>query len=252
MLNYLKAELYKLLHQRSFCVSLSLLLFLEGLMAVLLRLTGIQWVLNQSVVLLCGMFPFGFFLIYPLSTFIFSEQYKHNTLKNELTFGLPRPRVYLGKLLTAAIVCIFTCVLAVTVFLGASRILFPPATGVDLAVDLTLLGHCLLIALPLWLGALSLLHMLQFMIKNTTLFTVLYIAYFLFLEPMVWVLVNSVAGEPLRGNLQALQSVLLSTPLDHLSGSLTPILGWAWLVGIGWLAVTTLLGLLVFYKRDIK
>lgn len=252
MLNYLKAELYKLLRQRSFCVSLSLLLFFEGLLAVLLRLMGVQWTFNQSAVLLCGLLPFGFFLIYPLSTFVFSEQYKHNTLKNEIFFGLPRSRIYLGKLLSAAITCIFTCTLAIAFFLGASWLLFPVAPGADLIVKVNILGYCLLIALPLWLGALSLLHMLQFSIKNTTVFTVLYIAYFMVFEPLVWLFASSLTVKPWHNAFNVLHRLQLSTPLDNLSGNLTPVLGWAWLVGVGWLVVTTAVGLFTFCKRDIK
>lgn len=251
MLNYLKAELYKLLHQRAFCVSLSLLLALEGLLVVLLRALG-AWNFNQSVSLLYGGLPAGFFLIYPLGTLAFSEQYKYNTLKNELSFGIPRARVYLGKLLASAIICIFACALVIAFFLGASWVLFPVAPGGGLPTDLGTLAHCLLIALPPWLGALSLLHMLQFTTKNTVLFTVLYIAYFMVFEPFVGLFANSLTVAAWQNAFYILHRLQLSTPLNNLTGDLTPVLMWAWLVGMGWVVVTCAIGLTVFSKKDIK
>ena len=251
MLNYLKAELYKLLHQRAFCVSLSLLLVLEGMLAVLQRLIG-SWDFNRTVALLCGGLPAGFFLIYPLGTFVFSEQYKHNTLKNEQAFNFSRQRIYLGKFFASAITCTFVCILSIGFFLGFSWFLCPNEPGADAVTGLILLGYCLLIAFPLWLGALSLLHMLQFSIKNTTVFTVLYIAYFMAFEPMVWLFANSLTVKPWNDTFSVLYRVQLSTPLSHLTGNLTPILGWAWLVGMGWLVLTTVVGLFLFRKRDIK
>ena len=37
---------------------------------------------------------------------VFSDQYKNNTLKNEVSYGVPRVRIYLGKLIVAILVAI--------------------------------------------------------------------------------------------------------------------------------------------------
>ena len=49
---------------------------------------------------------------------VFSEQYKIGTLKNEISYGIPRSRIYLGKLVLEIAVAVLACALAVGLYLA--------------------------------------------------------------------------------------------------------------------------------------
>ena len=48
----------------------------------------------------------GIYLVPAICDIIFSDQYKLNTLKNEMAYGTPRLRVYFGKLLASVITAV--------------------------------------------------------------------------------------------------------------------------------------------------
>ena len=101
MRNYLAAECYKTFHRKYFYIVLAVCLGLE------LVLLGGCWLTlswgnpNVTFSSTAVLVPFllGMGLCAPLITgdIVFSDQYKHNTLKNEVSYGVPRARIYLGK-----------------------------------------------------------------------------------------------------------------------------------------------------------
>ena len=75
----------------------------------------------------------GLWLVAIGGDLVFSEQYKHHTLKNEVSFGIPRARIYLSRwaavflvmlLLYAVLVAVYA--LSALLLLGLDRI--PPAS----------------------------------------------------------------------------------------------------------------------------
>lgn len=248
MLNYLNAELYKLRHDRMTWVTYLLLALLELLFLAGLWLTESRdWRLAELVSILPPMLFLGFFLLIFPASIAFSEQHKHRTLKNELNFGIPRTRIYLGKLFTSLLAAGAACLVLLMIWLGCAALLFDGwAEREELILHLSELGQALGTALPLWLGALGLFHALQFTVKNTTVATVLYIAYFIVIEP-VGAAVVGLGGEHRAGVFfQIFNRGLLSTLLTGTE------MGWAWLVGLGWLAASTAVGLILFLGQDVQ
>jgi len=256
VLNYLKAELFKGARWRA---ALPMALLLGSLVALLLLLTwatSTNWQLIDSVTFLLDMLILGFFLLILPASAVFSEQYKHKTLKNEVCFGIPRVRVYLGKLLASVVMAAILCAWMMLLWLGLSAALFQAAPREELARAAAKLGLGLLTALPLWLGALGLFHALQFTLKSTTLVYVLYLGYFIAVEPIVGLLGllnEEKVGPVFFGICSLLSKCALSWPLEGLSVGLgLKRLAWAWPLGLGWLAVTTAVGLALFRRQDIQ
>ena len=103
----------------------------------------------------------GLWLVAIGGDLVFSEQYKHHTLKNEVSFGIPRARIYLSRwaavflvmlLLYAVLVAVYT--LSALLLLGLDRDPSGLTSGGGFLLSVyTLTAHLILflISLPLYL-----------------------------------------------------------------------------------------------------
>ena len=117
MLNYIRAELWKLRRRKYLWVLLAVMLGLEGLFAVM---SAWHRDFSDLVELGAATMLLGLYLSIFLADMVFSDQYKIGTLKNEISFGLPRRRIYLGKLCAALLTGLASCALLLGFYLGAA------------------------------------------------------------------------------------------------------------------------------------
>ena len=107
MLNYIKAELWKVLHRRGVYVLLALLLLCTALFFMLYSYGGFSSLAKGiSVTMVVGM------LAAPLLVQLVDGG-TADTLKNELSFGLRRGTVYWGKLCAALLLGLAFCLVLV-------------------------------------------------------------------------------------------------------------------------------------------
>lgn len=194
----------------------------------------------------------GLWLVAVGDDLIFSEQYKYHTLKNEVSFGIPRTRIYLSRwaavflvmlLLYAVLVAVYT--LSALLLLGLER----GPSDLTPANGFLLLGYLSLAALPIWAGGLSLVIAIYFLIASANAAAICYIVLILTLPALLGAL-----GQHISPFFQLLHHLTLSYQLDLLLN--VQILDWAlmgrcWLVGLGWTAVSTVLGLFCFSRREL-
>ena len=105
MKHYLTAEWGRAVARPYFRAFLLVLLALAAGLPLLWRFglgDMFQGSFGDSLSLLTPFFTVGLYLAVVVADEVFSDQYKNDTLKNEVSFGLPRRRIYLGKLVTAA------------------------------------------------------------------------------------------------------------------------------------------------------
>lgn len=132
MLKYMNAEFYKVTHRVYPAGFLGVILGGIALIMVLLRQNaGPGASFDFMVGALCMALSVGLYLVVITCDMVFSDQYKYNTLKNEVAYGLPRARIYLGKLAATAIVSVVLCAVILAFYLLLARLLFPlgAATG---------------------------------------------------------------------------------------------------------------------------
>ena len=194
----------------------------------------------------------GLWLVAVGGDLIFSEQHKYHTLKNEVSFGIPRTRIYLSRwaavflvmlLLYAVLVAVYT--LSALLLLGLER----GPSDLTPANGFLLLGYLSLAALPIWAGGLSLVIAIYFLIASANAAAICYIVLILTLPALLGAL-----GQHISPFFQLLHHLTLSYQLDLLLN--VQILDWAlmgrcWLVGLGWTAVSTVLGLFCFSRREL-
>lgn len=253
MLNYLSAEWYKLRRTKGIFIAFGVLLALIATMFIPSAWYEEPTFGVYAIAYLVSLI-LGFFLAPVFAMRVFDDQYGRGTLKNEIVFGIPRRRIYLGKLLlggaagtaSALIVLSFYLLLGLLTGGGGGQ------ENVLACAELCLRGT--LIVLPLWLASLSLSFCLLTLIRSGAGAIALNYILLFFTVPLAlmapgthtdshlwnffsyWHFVSPFRGiyEPVNG-----EPVL-------------PTLGWSLAVGVGWIVVTTAVGLAAFNQREIK
>lgn len=253
MFNYLSAEWYKLRRTKGIFVAFGVLLALIAMIFI-----PSFWYKPPTFQIYAAAYlaflMLGFFLAPVFAVRAFDDQYGRGTLKNEIVFGIPRSRVYLGKLALGGL----TGMAAAFIVLGFYLLLCALSGGLREEGALVYAELCLrgtLLVLPLWLASLSLAFCLQAVIKSSSGAIALNYIFLFFTTPLAliapaqhtdshvwnffsfWFFVS-----PFRGIYEAVGAAALSWKT----------MSWAWLIGLGWVAVTTLIGLGIFEKREIN
>ena len=251
MLNYIKAELWKVFRRKSCYVLAALLLFCAHLYGWLF--SGgyfADLAAGVSLTMVTGM---------PLAPLLahLVDAGSRDTLKNELSFGLSRGRIYWGKLAAGLLLGLLLALILVGGVLATGRLLLPRGDPGAAWSNLYRVGVCLLGAVPLWCGMFALCHTLALLVRSTAVWMAGYYVAFFIGQPILTVLAAGFFG----GNMAAwpfrlLQAVLIpctllisGLPSGWISGE---YLLWCWGVGLGWLAVSAGAGLLVFRRMDLR
>lgn len=254
MIEYLGAEYYKLVRRKYLYILFGVIAAGELLLIGLWRWSasmGNPITFGSGLELGVNFFSMGLYLSLLLSDLVFSEQYKSGTLKNEVSAGISRGRIYLGKLLSAELLGALFCAAVLIWYAVVCRVLLP-AGDAD-RESLVGLGFALLCALPLWMGALGLANLLFFLMRSNTVAAFSFVA-FLWLYGGALNLLTFVNHPILSKVASALYRISLTAPFDHSLPSSPDwaFFGWCLAVGLGWLAVTTAVGLPAFRKREIN
>lgn len=248
MLNYMKAELYKVFHRkatRNFMIAI--------LAGEILLVGGIVFEGNANfgassgMAMLVNMLVMGLYGGILIADFVFSDQYKIGTLKNEVSFGISRDRVYLGKLLVACITAIILSAAVLAIYLGLCYAALPH-DGRELEAFITV-GYALLGALPLWLGGMALTIMLFFLCKSETVGSLIAVMSYAGLAGLLYLLSLLV-----NQNFMTLYHLTLTVPLLNTEAHIGDW-NWllrCWLIGAGWFAGATAIGMAFFRKREIS
>jgi len=268
MLNYIRAELYKVLRRKYTYVALAIMLALEGLfvsMFVFHNAHSMPTPFSAAVTAVVELGTIGFAVCLLTGDIVFAGQYKNSTLKNEVSFGLSRARIYLGKLIAQTLLSLAYLVVMMAFFVGVCAIALPhvvegfPSDGEGLAI----VGYFLSMGLPLWVGAQAAVCMCLFLVSGETAASFTYVGLVFMLSSVVEV-AGLLAGGPVGDLLVKIHtyfpSDLLNTTVKSVVGgwaSQGAVGGWvglekAWVVGLFWLAACTAVGLYGFHRKEIK
>ena len=257
MVDYIRAEVYKVTHRKYLW---GFLLIVGGLEALLVCMwawmNGDMTNMSASTgfIMVLYLLTMGYYASAITTDMVFSDQYKFNTLKNEVAYGIPRARIYLGKLAVGCLVSLASCVVILLWYGILCRVLLP-GDGAWLEA-LKCVGFALLAALPVWLGAQALFYMCFFLLKSSTAASLIAVGVVALMGQIIALLALAVSvPSPMAGELLLrLHDILLTTPLEGILDRIGDwsVVGWAWAVGIGWFLATTAAGVLTFRKREIS
>lgn len=247
MLNYIKAELWKALRHRITWGMTIFLVLCAALFGFLMNSAiYAELVSGVSVTMLTGV------LVVPLLVQVVDGN-KGATLKNEISFGLSRGRIYGGKLLAGLMLGVVLCVILVAGLLAVCFPLLPHEDPEQERAALGVLAFCLMGALPVWCGMFALCHAMAVVFPGTAVWMTAYYLVFFVGQPILTALSSLFTGGQVSPLLQAalMPYSLLMPP--YLSGWLTwKYQFWCWGIGLGWGTASTALGSLWFFRRDIR
>ena len=257
MLDYLRAEGYKVSRRPYLWITLLVVAGLELLLVLMWAWFNgdmIHMTVADGLLMLLYLLTMGYYAAGITTDMVFSDQYKHNTLKNEVAAGIPRYRIYLGKLLAGSGLSIVACVVLPGWYALLCALMLP-GSG-ELTEALETVGFALLCALPVWLGAQSLYTMCLFTIRGSVAATLVSVGIVALLGQVFTFLslLLALQAPGLADLLFKLRDFLLTSPLENIMDAIGDWsrVAWAWAVGAGWCFGTTVLGLWQFGRKEIN
>lgn len=249
VLNYIKAELYKVCRRKYTWIFFAVMLVLESLFALVW--TGSRE-FSDMVALMTTTMPVGSYLAVILADLVISDPYKSGTLKNEISFGIPRKRVYLGKLCSAVVVSLLFCAVLFSHYLGGCWLLTGHSNPEMIRANLGILAFVAAASLPLWMGTLGLAVALLMTLRSEML-AVIMVFLTITVGTGVLALLSMIQLEPIRSIASLVLSILPSSQFGQYQDALTwDLMVRNWAIGLGWVAVTAAVGLAVFQRREVK
>ena len=263
MLNYIQAEFYKLFRRKYTYIALGGLLVLEALFASMFAFHNSHAFaapFADAVVSIVELGSIGFCTCMFTGDIVFAGQYKNSTLKNEVSFGLSRTRIYLGKLIAQTLLSILYMVVMMGFFLALCAIVLPHDPQFAISEGfigdtgaLQIVGYFLAVGLPLWVGAQAALCMCLFLIHSDMAASFAYLGIIFGANTVL-----ELTGLLIRGGAgETLLKICGYLPAPLLDGAKAVVGSWAylgkaWLVGAFWVAASTAAGLYGFHRKEIK
>ena len=257
MLNYIRAEFYKVFRRKYTWITLVIVLALEALLVsgwVFTNVHGNHVDVYTGVTMLAVLLSMGFYATLITGDMVFAGQYKNSTLKNEVSFGLSRSRIYLGKLIVQTILSVLYCVVMVAFYIGLCWLTLYHDPAQD-ALAMQIVGYCLVVVLPLWIGAQALTCACMFLVKSELGGALLSVGIFAVLPEIIQLAalfagVGRPAGDALMTVYSHMPTVMADTAKELVGD--WAYCGKAWIVGAVWFAVSTAVGLWGFHRKEIK
>lgn len=140
MMNYIKSELYRIVHSKGVYlltgICTALLLGMNITLSCFRGAEHFSYATTEFVFsMMWSALNVVFFLTLCMGGIIFAEEYKNKTIVNSVAFGYSRISIYLGKLLTGIIVSVAALAVVLAVFIGSAYLLLENS-GIDVLTTL--------------------------------------------------------------------------------------------------------------------
>ncbi len=258
MFNLIRADLYKV-YKRAYSkvfigVCSGLVLFYSVMMSIVQsNLAGWEAVPTRSEMLLVYgvLLAAGMYMAIITTDMVFSEEYKHGTLKNTVAFGYTRGQIYFAKLIAASIVMIVLALILAVVCVVTSWIFFKPD---DMALPYTrYFLMYVLIMIPLYLSQVAISVAVWFNIKNATFGSVLVVCYTALL-PSIFEMIAAITEKTVFckiANIFPIRQLYKFREITDFS-QVSTLAGDYFINGMSFFIIFAVLGWLFFRRKEIK
>lgn len=259
MNQYIKSEIYRILRYKwtyLFIIICSGLLLSSNIVLAVVKSSDSRFPYATT------KFAFGtfsssmtiiYFLCITVASMLFGNEYYNHTLKNVVSFGISRGTIYISKLIVQIIYALISFSIISAIYIGSSYLLLENSGP----AAVTLLLHTSFACLPLFLFVLALTNCFQFLIESSWSAVAAIIGLMLAL-PMVSDLL-SLRFQFFRGFSKLLPFTLINN-IHFNYEKITIQLLWAgtegyrnyWMIGIIEMLLISVLGYVIFNRKEIK
>ena len=171
MFKIIHADLYKSFHRMYLYVFMAIMSAMAILYNCIFASQSAPREMAFQVTLMLLVYPLYFMVMFV--DIILGEENKEHTMKNTISFGISRPKLFIAKNISAIIVSMAVAAVTVAVFFVSSLILLKPGAGYTNAL-LSDLGLKIAAALLVYIAAIVMGTFLATMIKRNGLFIFAY------------------------------------------------------------------------------
>ncbi len=257
MLNYLKSEIYQIVHRKAPYVFIFICSGLLIAMNLVLHQVG-----SGDVNFSYNTTEFAFSMIYTnlyfilvlcitVSAIIFGEEFQNHTLKNNVSFGISRGTIFVSKMILELVYALIAFAFILGCFIGSAYLLLENSGLVELE---HLLKGCLA-GIPLFIFVLALCNTLYALVEKTGLS--LGIAVIIII--VIPIIINEFANR-----YEVAQRIGEYLPINMISAYRYTEAGFSadWLksdvilkyygVGLLYSVIALIIGFIIFRKKEIK
>lgn len=243
MFNLIKADLYKSFHR------IYLYIFMAVLAAFAIFINSIaaaNHALRESVFQdTLSLLIYPVFFVVMFVDIMFGEENKEHTMKNTISFGISRVKIFITKIISAILAATAVAAVTLGVFYVCSLVLLKPGKGYTVAL-LSSLGLKIAIAILIYIAAIVVASFFSAFIKRNGLFIFSYYG-FLIIPVLLFQLLSLV--NPVFMDLK--NSMLMMLPDTLAQATSAQMLNVVW-ISLAHIAVFGVLGTVLFKRQEIN
>ncbi|GAA0736430.1 ABC transporter permease [Clostridium oceanicum] len=254
MLKYIKSEFYRILNKKGFCLYFIIPLVLAILSIIFMYLKKFQVpsekiVYDFLIVCINDFISMSMFFVLPIYDICIVEDDKSHTLKNVVSYGIPRSTIVISKIVICSILGI--------IFIFYLLVLFLVTMAVVCKIPQTFLSSIITVFIPklgvwivIFVASASIATFLSMFFKSKITFV---ISYLMVLTVLSKRLVNFLTGL-ITDKLNFLGDIVLNDQITNiLSASATNhTLIVASLVALGHIVAFSMIGIVYFKQKEVK
>jgi ABC-type transport system involved in multi-copper enzyme maturation permease subunit len=257
MLNYLKSEIYRILHTKSsyiFIAVCSLLLLSSNIVIAFVKMNDATFPYADTAFAIgnvCGGLIYVFLMCIMVAGTVFNNEHNNHTFKNCVSYGIPRGTIYFGKVFVQIIYAITAFIIILGVHVGSAYLLLENSGPMYLDM---MVETCLAL-LPLFIFSLTVANCFYFILEGTGAAMTASVGIILAM-PLAFNFLG-MKFEIFRTITRVLPWNLLIATKPDMSGSVSfyweqnGMLG-NWLAGILQALLFIVIGYVIFRKKEIK
>ena len=259
MPSYLKSEFYRLYHNKGsylFIAICSLLLLSSNIVLFAVKATEPTFpYANTYFAFSCfySSLMIVFFLCISVATSVFGNEHANHTMKNSISYGISRENIYLGKLIVEVVYAIIAFAIITAIYIGSAYLLLENS-GIE---NLTLLFRSCFVIMPLLLCSIAVTNCFLFLLESNGAAIGAVVGVLLALP-----LVSNFLGMKFRvfSEISKIMPYNLISKINFDFEKAELILPWSgnsgyyyyWLIGFIEVIIVTVIGILVFRKKEVK
>lgn len=257
MIPFVQSELYKVLHKRGTKIFFLFFGCAAFFFNYLFKLAKDTWNfenMSDGVLLIWMMIivEVGWFLVLMISQMVHSNEGKVGVLKNSVSVGMSRTKIYISRWIAECIVMLIAILFFASLLFAGHFVFLGKATASTYQSCLSTLV-CLTI---LWIGALSMCHFLNMVLNSNSLSIAIYILYFMFIGSVMQLLMMFLPKNEIVEFIQEHEIAVVASAVVNEGTSSSEMfsktIGVVAGVGFVYFIVFFILGIIAFRKKEIK